>query len=223
MANDELFELTDVLKILYQALLESIDDPFRILDREYRLLWVNKSEPGHQLGQVCYESVFTRSDPCPECPVTEAFKTGKPATLDRLVHSPDGTESWREIRAYPVSDANSDVVYAITIGHDYGDEQVDRIQQQRRIQLLENALYEIVRSKVDQFPEAATKRNRIALTKRELQVLRLMSQGLTNTGISSILSISSHTVKTHVIHIFNKLGVSDRTQAATLSARLKLI
>ncbi len=217
------FDLTDVLKILYQALLQSIDDPFRILDRDYRLLWVNKREPGHKLGHICYQTVFDRSDPCPECPVTTTFETGKPATFDRFIQYPDGSESWREIRAYPVFDTNSNIAYAITIGHDYGDERMELTQQQKRIETLENALYEIVQSKADQFPDVKTKRLKADLTKRELQVLRLISEGLTNIDISGVLSISPHTVKTHVIHVFNKLGVSDRAQAAALATRLKLI
>ncbi len=61
------------------------------------------------------------------------------------------------------------------------------------------------------------------LSSRELQVLKLLSQGATNGEISRALSISPHTVKSHVIHIFNKLGVSDRTQAAVWAARHHLV
>jgi len=63
MGTEDSFDLTDVLKILYQALLQSIDDTFRILDRDYRLLWVNKRESRDKLGQVCYAAVFERDDP----------------------------------------------------------------------------------------------------------------------------------------------------------------
>ena len=61
------------------------------------------------------------------------------------------------------------------------------------------------------------------LTDREIQVLRLVAEGATNIEISEILSISPHTVKSHVIHIFNKLGVNDRTQAAVWAARHKIV
>lgn len=61
------------------------------------------------------------------------------------------------------------------------------------------------------------------LTPREAQVLRLMAEGLTNTQISAALSISPHTVKSHTIHIFNKLSVNDRTQAAVWAARHGLV
>jgi DNA-binding NarL/FixJ family response regulator len=61
------------------------------------------------------------------------------------------------------------------------------------------------------------------LTDRELEVLRLLARGETNAEISCHLGISPHTVKSHVIHIFNKLGVNDRTQAAVWAARHQLI
>ncbi|MHB8066320.1 MAG: LuxR C-terminal-related transcriptional regulator [Desulfobaccales bacterium] len=61
------------------------------------------------------------------------------------------------------------------------------------------------------------------LTGRELEVLRLLVQGATNGEISGSLKISRHTVKSHVINIFNKLGVNDRTQAAVRALRHELI
>ncbi len=61
------------------------------------------------------------------------------------------------------------------------------------------------------------------LTEREQQVLKLVALGCTNPQISEKLFISPHTVKTHVVHIYEKLGVNDRTQAAVIAARNKLI
>ncbi len=61
------------------------------------------------------------------------------------------------------------------------------------------------------------------LTDRELEVLRLVARGDTNAEISLHLGISPHTVKSHVIHIFNKLGVNDRTQAAVWATRHRLV
>jgi DNA-binding NarL/FixJ family response regulator len=61
------------------------------------------------------------------------------------------------------------------------------------------------------------------LSERECDVLRLMVQGFPNSAIAETLSISMPTVKTHVQHILQKLHVSDRTQAALLAIRLKLV
>ncbi len=61
------------------------------------------------------------------------------------------------------------------------------------------------------------------LTPRELEVLGFVAKGATNTQISTKLSISHHTVKSHVVHIFNKLGVNDRTQAAVWAAQNSIL
>ena len=60
------------------------------------------------------------------------------------------------------------------------------------------------------------------LTKRELDVLRLISEGCSNKKISDGLSISERTVKNHISHIFRKIGVEDRTQAAVFAIRNKI-
>ncbi len=62
-----------------------------------------------------------------------------------------------------------------------------------------------------------------ALTAREVQVLTMVSQGASNKEIGRQLHISEATVKTHLIHIFEKLGVSDRTQAVTVALQRGLV
>lgn len=57
------------------------------------------------------------------------------------------------------------------------------------------------------------------LTDRELEVLRLIADGLTNTEIAAALVIGDKTVKTHVSAILTKLGLSDRTQATAYAWR----
>ena len=52
------------------------------------------------------------------------------------------------------------------------------------------------------------------LTEREREVLQLVRSGLANKQIARRLAISERTVKAHLTHIFQRLGVSDRTQAA---------
>jgi NarL family two-component system response regulator LiaR len=57
------------------------------------------------------------------------------------------------------------------------------------------------------------------LTPRELEVLSLLCRGLSNKRIASELGLSEKTVKAHTGHIFGKLGVTDRTQAALIAVR----
>lgn len=52
------------------------------------------------------------------------------------------------------------------------------------------------------------------LTRREQEVLQLIASGMNNREISEALYITEKTVKTHVSHLLDKLGVADRTQAA---------
>ncbi len=61
------------------------------------------------------------------------------------------------------------------------------------------------------------------LTERELEVLRLVGQGASNREIAAALFISEKTAKNHLTHIFEKLGVSDRTQAALYAVRSGLV
>jgi DNA-binding NarL/FixJ family response regulator len=62
-----------------------------------------------------------------------------------------------------------------------------------------------------------------SLTPREMDVLRLLVEGMTNQAIAQTLVLSPGTVKGYVQTIFQKLHVSDRTQAAVKAIRLGLV
>ncbi len=61
------------------------------------------------------------------------------------------------------------------------------------------------------------------LTKREIEVLKLIAEGLFNKEIAYMLAISEKTVKNHVSNIFKKINVSDRTQAAVYAIKNNLV
>ena len=63
----------------------------------------------------------------------------------------------------------------------------------------------------------------VGLTQQELRVLKLIALGFNNDALAETLAVSKNTVKTHVRHIFEKLGVSDRTQAAVWAVRHGLV
>ncbi|MGW9632110.1 response regulator [Agromyces sp. NPDC055520] len=62
-----------------------------------------------------------------------------------------------------------------------------------------------------------------SLSPRELEVLRLVADGRSNPEIARALFIGEATVKTHLLHVFEKLEVSDRTRAVTRAMELGLI
>ena len=62
-----------------------------------------------------------------------------------------------------------------------------------------------------------------SLTPRELEVLRLVAQGLSNPAIAQELFLSAATVKTHLLRTFEKLEVNDRTRAVTKAMELGLL
>lgn len=85
--------------------------------------------------------------------------------------------------------------------------------------LAPSAAAALVRRATGSLPAAAAP----TLTPRELDVLRLVAQGNSNPAIGRALFLSEATVKTHLGHVFEKLGVNDRTRAVTRAMELQLL
>jgi len=64
---------------------------------------------------------------------------------------------------------------------------------------------------------------KVTLSPRETEVLRLVASGNSNPAIAAALFVSEATVKTHLLHAFEKLSVSDRTHAVTRAMQLGLL
>lgn len=86
--------------------------------------------------------------------------------------------------------------------------------------LVEKEIY-IEKPKEFVFNEAEM--NRLGISKRELEVLQLMAEGLSNAEIAGRLFVSLNTVKTHASNLFFKLDASRRTQAIEKAKSLALI
>jgi DNA-binding NarL/FixJ family response regulator len=86
---------------------------------------------------------------------------------------------------------------------------------------------EVLAGKTYLAPAAAAKLaegvTRVRLTPRELAALRLMADGKANKEIATALDISERTVKTHLGHLFEKLGVASRTEAVKVATRRGLV
>ncbi len=110
----------------------------------------------------------------------------------------------REIAVYPIFDKNEALVSTVSIEVELS--QKNNVTKQTKIPV-----------------RISSTGVRAELTQREREVLCLIAGGITNKNIAEKLFISHHTVKSHVVHIFNKLGVNDRTQAAVWAAKNNII
>jgi DNA-binding NarL/FixJ family response regulator len=160
---------------------------------------------------------------CPDCPVSLVFSSGEPTVIEKSFRCERGTVVWREIRAYPIRAADGSVAGAIRIGFDITQRKLLEDHRMRHVDALEKTLGGITGSSDVRQIFHGESRMIGNLTNRELQVLRLLARGLSNAEIAGIMKISSHTVESHVMHVFHKLGVSNRTDAAVTALNLKLL
>ncbi|APX31732.1 DNA-binding response regulator [Brachybacterium sp. P6-10-X1] len=70
---------------------------------------------------------------------------------------------------------------------------------------------------------AGVRDGQVALSSREAEVLRLVADGCTNRAVASRLGIGEATVKTHLMHVYEKLGVGDRASAVRTAWELGLV
>lgn len=121
-------------------------------------------------------------------------------------------------------DTDADILRALEMGATgflLKDEREDR---------LFDAIREVARGKSPLAPGVASRlverlreNAESHLSEREIEILRLVAQGSSNKEIARELHISDSTVKAHLLHIFDKLGVTDRTAAVTTALRRGII
>jgi two-component system NarL family response regulator len=92
---------------------------------------------------------------------------------------------------------------------------------------LVNCIRDVLAGKTYLAPAAAAKLaegvTRVQLTPREMATLGLLADGKANKEIATTLNISERTVKTHLAHLFEKLGVTSRTEAIKVATRRGLV
>ena len=213
-----------------QNFLQDIIDPFSVIDREFRILWGNRAKAAeHRLkqadmiGKICYEIFFQRSDPCRQCATKDVLKSGKPCRIEKRCALPDVGRLWCEQRAVPIFDENHKIARIIVYGINITDKKLQQECQKKYIKTLENKILEVSRKESNLHSVSDFGNFSATPTPREVEVLQLMAEGLTNVEISQTLSISQHTAKSHIDHIFNKLNVNNRTQAAIVAASRQII
>jgi DNA-binding CsgD family transcriptional regulator/ArsR family metal-binding transcriptional regulator len=143
-----------------------------------------------------------------------AFAAALSRQYTSIVNCPHLSRPMEERATYPVYDQLGNVVKTVSfnIDSDYLHKKVSLNEAQ--IQDLQSRLGSFEKDNDANF-DAANSALPAPLSRREIEVLRLIAHGATNKEISADLQISQHTVKSHVIHIFNKIGVNDRVRAST--------
>jgi PAS domain S-box-containing protein len=212
------------------AVLKSIRDPFAIFSSDFRILWINRAmaaihqqEPEDCIGKICHQKIWDADRPCYDCPIEIVRATGRVHVFEKWHDFPDGTRRCGEIRAYPVRGENKSVSAVIFMIIEITDKKQTLHKQKSYSEYLSKQLNQTFeKDKKIRFDDGDITLT-VNLSHREIEVLRLMAEGYTNVQIAERLSISLNTVKSHVLHIFNKLGVNDRTQTAVLATRHNLL
>lgn len=128
-----------------------------------------------------------------------------------------------ENAVYPIYNGQGSIVTFLSLkANTFGLKNVIQAQQEK-IVMLEAALRSHNQKEPPESSAQLSSRHDFGLTGREVEVLKLIAEGYSNNEIAGLLFISAHTVKSHMINIFNKLDVSDRTKAAVLAIRERII
>jgi PAS domain S-box-containing protein len=222
--------LDQMLAGLGLALFSSIRTPFGIFDRDCRIVWINKAMAAiHQcdaemvVGEPCCSVFQGCNHVCHTCILKEVIEKGRTMVAEQWADFPGGERRWGEVHAYPVRGLDRNVSAVIVIVFETTASKHALQQQRDYTELLEQRLSEKERGPKKVNLDSGEMVISVKLSRRETDVLRLITEGYTNTQISELLDISANTVKSYVNGVFNKLGVNDRTQAAVLATRNRLV
>ena len=162
----------------------------------------------------------------------EAFERHHPqiTLLDLRMPRLEGVEAVRRIRE---RDPHARVIVLTT--YDTDDEISRALKAGAKAYVLKDisaddllgCIRDVLAGKTYIAPAAAAKLaegvTRVQLTPREMAALKLMADGKANKEIATALDISERTVKTHLGHLFEKLGVTSRTEAIKVATRRGLV
>ena len=162
----------------------------------------------------------------------EAFTRLRPdvTLLDLRMPVMEGVEAVRQIRAIDPAarvivlttyDTDEDITRALKAGAKA------YILKDIAAAALVACIHDVLAGKTYLAPSAAAKLaervTQVQLTPRELAALRSLADGRSNKEIAAALDISERTVKTHLAHLFEKLGVTSRTEAIKVASRRGLV
>lgn len=146
-----------------------------------------------------------------------AFAAALSRRRTSMIKCPHLASPMEEKATFPVYDNQGNLIRTVSLDIDTDCLRQQIEQKESHIQALQARLSAVENNRAANI-DSANAGLPAPLTQREIQVLRRMARGATNKEISKELHVSEHTVKSHVIHIFNKLGVNDRAQASAWGA-----
>jgi DNA-binding NarL/FixJ family response regulator len=150
--------------------------------------------------------------------------------LDLRMPVMEGVEAVRQIRAI---DPGARVIVLTT--YDTDEDIARALKAGAKAYILKDiaaaalvaCIHDVLAGKTYLAPSAAAKLaervTQVQLTPRELAALRSLADGRSNKEIATALDISERTVKTHLAHLFEKLGVTSRTEAIKVASRRGLV
>ena len=162
----------------------------------------------------------------------DAFERHRPdvTLLDLRMPVMEGVEAVRRIRE---RDPHAKVIVLTT--YDTDEDITRALKAGAKAYILKDiaadaliaCIHDVLNGKTYLAPAAAAKLaervTKVQLTPRELATLRSMAQGRSNKEVASELGISERTVKTHLGHLFEKLGVTSRTEAVRVASHRGLV
>jgi PAS domain S-box-containing protein len=131
------------------AILGAIHDGVTVQDREFNIIFQNDfvRRAFGRLGDKCYEVYEGKDCVCEDCPVKKAFEDGKSHSSERTTSMPDGSVGYWRNRAFPIRDANGEIVSCVEVGKDITEAKLHaealRKSEERTGKILENAPFGI--------------------------------------------------------------------------------
>ena len=214
------------------ALAASADGVYAVDSQQRIVFWSAGAEKltgrraDEVIGRPCYEvmlggdyngSSFCRRD----CPTIVGTRRGQPIpNYDLQVSNGEGRSKWFNMSIVPLTRREAGRTLAIHMFRD--------VTSRRRAEMLAQATLATVSKFAEPSEEAPIDATPYpapppAITARELEVLRLLAEGMSTAQMATKLGVSQATVRNHVDHLLSKLGVHRRLEAALYATQHGLI
>jgi PAS domain S-box-containing protein len=135
LENAKLFSSVEKAKSEWETTFNTVTDLITIRDEDYRILRANRTafiryglKPEEMIGKRCYEILHHRDAPCEDCYVTEALRTGRPASGERESGYLNGIFQYQ---TYPIYDDSKDLVAVVDLAREITEKK--RIEVEKEI------------------------------------------------------------------------------------------